>query len=574
MVFNLLNGERDRSAYAERTAFTSVVTVATRVGDRADAQSNCLRASNGGFKTTACVHVSDRRLGASAHCSSSSTRTQCAGNFIGASGGSPILKTDHVAAVVADRATTQVPGWGDELVRRATAVARDTPRGPEATCLPLELARRIDRSEERAAAIASASGGCEEARRAAALEFLAEAVASLVLEKAVKPDEVRSVVADVAGAIGVSVGAASLAVFLRALAAKEVAQLPPRLAMDFLLDLLIEVGPADAVSLWTGSSSGRLARVTSAGEAPGSRRLRTAAHTIFSGQIVESPHVRGVVVERWDKPFAALVARGRPENAARLGVYLRELASALTPLFERDMLFERHAARERSLVSGGERRLVRLGFDLHDGPLQELVALAEDLRLARTQVASVLDDPQRSLVVGRFDDLEARLGSLDRGLRDIAHSVRSTSAIEQPLEHALRSEVDALGRTSGIDVELEVDGDVATLTDSQKIVLYRVVQESLSNIRKHSHATRASVRVRALSGYVSLEVSDNGCGFAADARAKRRLGLVGIVERVRLLGGDVEIEGNLGNGVLVRATLPRWRPAGEPARTPVYAATA
>jgi signal transduction histidine kinase len=476
--------------------------------------------------------------------------------------------------VVADTATTPVPGWGDELRRRATAIALDTPGGREATCLPPELAGRIDRSEERAAAIASASGGCEEARRAAALEFLAEAVASLVLEKAVKPDEVGNVVASVAGAIGVSTGAASLAVFLRAVAAREVAQLPPRLAMGFLLDLLIEVGPADAVSLWTGSSAGRLVRVGSAGDAPGSRRLRMAAHTVFSGQAVESPYVRAVVVERWDKPFAALVARGRPENAARLAVYLRELASALTPLFERDMLFERHAARERSLVSGGERRLVRLGFDLHDGPLQELVALADDLRLARDQVASVLDNPQRSLLSGRFDDLEARLGSLDRGLRDIAHSVRSTSAVEQPLEHALRSEVDALERTSEVDVELDVDGDVATLTDSQKIVLFRVVQESLSNIRKHSHATRASVRIRARSGYVSLEVSDNGCGFSAGARAKRRLGLVGVVERVRLLGGDVEIESSPGNGVLVRATLPRWRPAVEPGRTPVYAVTA
>jgi signal transduction histidine kinase len=476
--------------------------------------------------------------------------------------------------VVADRATAQASGWAGELLRRARAIALGRPSGRDATCLPPELAQRIQRSEERAAAIATASGGCEEARRAAALEFLAEAVAALVLEKAVEPGEVRSVVAEVAGAIGVSTGAASLAVFLRALAAREVAQLPPRLAMGFLLDLLLEVGPAEAVSLWTGSSSGRLARVASAGDAPGTRRLRTAAHTIFSGQAVESPFVRAVVVERWDKPFAALVARGRPEDAARLAVYLRELASALTPLFERDMLFERHAARERSLVSGGERRLVRLGFDLHDGPLQELVALADDLRLARDQVASVLDTPQRSLVSGRFDDLEARLGSLDRGLRDIAHSVRSTSAVEQPLEQALRSEADALERTSGIDVELAVDGEVATLTDSQKIVLYRVVQESLSNIRKHSHATRASVRVRAQSGYVSLEVSDNGCGFAADARAKRRLGLVGVVERVRLLGGDVEIESSPGNGVLVRVTLPRWRPAVESARTPIYAASA
>ena len=503
--------------------------------------------------------------------------TMCGAFFIffGVSGGRAILKAGHVAAVVTDRATTRVPGWGGELVRRATAVALDIPWERDATCFPPELALRIDRSEERAATISSASGGCEEGRRAAALEFVAEAVASLVLEKAVKPGEVRDVVNEVAGAIGVSTGAASFAVFLRALAAREVAHLPPQLAMDFLLDLLLEVGPAEAVSLWTDSSSGRLIRVASAGDAPGSRRLRTAARTIFNGQIVESPCVRAVVVERWDKPFAALVARGRPESAARLAVYVRELASALTPLFERTMLFDRHAARERSLVSGGERRLVRLGFDLHDGPLQELVALADDLRLARDQVASVLEGSHRSLVSGRFDDLEARLGSLDRGLRDIAHSVRSTSAVEQPLEHALRSEVDGLERATGIHVELDVGGDVVTLTDSQKIVLFRVVQKSLSNIRKHSRATHAVVRVRARSGYVSLEVSDNGCGFAASgARAKRRLGLVGVVERVRLLGGDVEIESSPGNGVLVRATLPRWRPAVESVATPVYAVTA
>jgi len=124
-------------------------------------------------------------------------------------------------------------------------------------------------------------------------------------------------------------------------------------------------------------------------------------------------------------------------------------------------------------------------------------------------------------------------------------------------------------------VELAVDGDVASLTDSQKIALFRVVQESLCNIRKHSDATLAAVRVRAMSGYVSLEVSDNGCGFAMEgARAKGRLGLAGVVERIRMLGGDVEIESSLGNGARVRATVPRWRPAvqsGAAVSTPVYA---
>jgi signal transduction histidine kinase len=475
--------------------------------------------------------------------------------------------------VATEPAATPAPAWADELLERATAVAFGATRAAGISCLPPELARRIAASEERAATITSAAGGCEEGRRTAALEFVAEAVASLVLENAVEPGDVRRVVANVGSVTGVSPGAAWLSVFLRTIATRDVAQLPPRLAMDFLLDLLLELGPAEAVSLWTVSSSGRLECAASTGEAPGSRRLRTAARAVLNGEPVESTYVRAAVVERWDKPFAAVVARGRPETAARLAVYLRELASALTPLFERDMLFERHAARERSLVSGGERRLVRLGFDLHDGPLQELVALADDLRRARDQVASVLEDPHRSAVRGRFDDLEARLGSLDRGLRDIAHSVRATSAVEQPLEYALRNEVDALGRTGGVDAELAVDGDVASLTDSQKIALFRVVQESLCNIRKHSGATRASVRVRAVAGYVSLEVSDNGCGFSMESvKSKGRLGLAGVVERVRLLGGDVEIESGPGRGVLVRATLPRWRPA-VPSATPVYAAT-
>jgi signal transduction histidine kinase len=495
------------------------------------------------------------------------------GLFLWISGGTPILKSDHDAVVVTGPAATPVPEWADELLRRATALALGSPRRRPATCLPAELALRIDTSEERASTIAAAAGGCEEGRRSAALEFVAEVIASLVLENAVKPGQVRSVVADVGAVTGVSPGAASLAVFLRALAARDVAQLPPRLAMDFLLDLLLELGPAEAVSLWTVPSPGRLVCAASAGAAPRSRRMRTAARTAFGALPIESACVRFVVVDRWDKPFAALVARGRPEASARLLVYLRELAAALTPLFERDMLFERHAARERSLVSGGERRLVRLGFDLHDGPLQELVALADDLRHARDQISSVLADPQRAAVRGRFDDLEARLGSLDRGLRDIAHSVRSTSAVEQPLEHALRNEVDALGRTAGIEVELAVDGDVASLTDSQKIALFRVAQESLSNVRKHSDATKVALRVRAVSGYVALEVSDNGCGFALDGvKAKGRLGLAGVVERIRLLGGDVEIASTPGHGAVVRATLPRWRPAIELA-TPLYAVT-
>jgi signal transduction histidine kinase len=191
-------------------------------------------------------------------------------------------------------------------------------------------------------------------------------------------------------------------------------------------------------------------------------------------------------------------------------------------------------------------------------------------------VTSLLDDVQIERVGGRFDDLEARLASLDRGLRALAVSVRPTTAIERPLEHALRNELEVLVNSSNIDATFGVEGDVSDLTDSQKIVLYRLVQEALANIRKHSGATRTDVRVRARTSYVEVTVSDNGRGFDLHSTVKRalqanRLGLAGVSERVRLLGGVVDIEARIGEGVLVRATLPRWRPA-LPSRVALYAA--
>jgi signal transduction histidine kinase len=441
------------------------------------------------------------------------------------------------------------------------------------------VARRLDACELRARALADAGDASGEARRAAAVEFLGDAVTALALDGVWKPRVAHRAVTAAAEAIDLSPGAALLAVFMRALASNDAAQLPPTVAAELFLWLLVELGPAEAVSLWIIGPLGRAQPLATAGEAPKSRRLREAAGATLKGRPVCSPHVQALGVPRWDKRFAALTARVHPCESARLGVWLREASAALSPVLERDTLFERNAARERELVSAEERRLVRLGFDLHDGPLQEVVALAEDLRLAREQMSSLVDEDVRGLVRGRFDDLEARLGALDRGLRDLAHSVRSTTAVVRPLEQVLRNELDSLTRSAAIETTLEVDGDLFDLTDSQKIVLYRMVQEALANIRKHSAATRADVRVRALTKYVEVTVSDNGCGFDLHSTVQRalltdRLGLAGMSERVRLLGGAVEIEARVGEGVVVRATLPRWRPAVRTSRPAVYAASA
>jgi signal transduction histidine kinase len=442
------------------------------------------------------------------------------------------------------------------------------------------IAERIDACEARAHAIAVAGGSTDVARRLAAVEFLGDAVASVALDGAGLPGAARRAVLESAPLLDLAPGAAQLAVYLRALANPEAGQLLPRASTEFIVSLLAELGPVSAVSLWRfKAGSGRPKCLIGAGDAACSRRMREAAAATIAGNPTSSPQFHGVVVERWDRGFAALVVRGNAVEAARLRVWLREAAAALSPVLERDTLFESRAARESELVSGTERRLVRLGFDLHDGPLQEVVALAADLRIAREQLASVLGGDEQALVAGRFDDFHARLESLDASLRQLAHSIRSTSAVERPLEDVLRNELYALTNRTGIAAEFQLQGCPADLTDSQKIVIFRVVQEALANVRKHSNASHVDVRLQVRPNYVSVSIADDGCGFDGRTTIDRalrgdRLGLAGISERVRLLGGAVDIEACAGNGVVVRATLPRWRPVADRAPTGLYAVTA
>jgi signal transduction histidine kinase len=452
-----------------------------------------------------------------------------------------------------------------ELIARAAAIGAGEPRSVGAGLLPRHLRAALRSCEVRARRLADGWG------QGAALDFLGDAVAAIAVEHRSEPGELRDAVVGAAEQLDLPEEAATFAVFRRALASKHFDQLPPTVATELALALLVEFAPAAASSLWIVDASGATTCLVSHGKAPRSRRLREVARAALDGVILGSAQVHARVVERWDRPYAALVLRGRGADSENLEVYLAETAAVLAPLLERASLFDRRVQRERELMAAGERRLVRLGFDLHDGPLQEIVALAEELRAASMQIAAVVPDEYRHRVRGRFNDVHARLGALDESLREVAHSIRSTTAVARPVADAIEAELRALENTAGIEGTLEVDGKLGNLSDSQKIVLFRVVQEALSNVRKHSGATNVSITLHSTRNFVGLAVTDDGEGFDPRRLANDRLGLAGISERVRLLGGAVEIETSPGAGTTVRATLPQWRPSA-PATAAVYAA--
>ena len=452
-----------------------------------------------------------------------------------------------------------------ELIARAAAIGSGQPSTGTAS-LPPDLRAALRACEVRARRLADGWG------QGAALDFLGDAVVAIAVEHRFEPGEARAAVTAAADELGLPPEAAAFGVFRRALASKEFAQLPPTVAAELALALLVELAPATAGSLWILDAAGSTTCLVSHGKAPRSRRLREVARAALDGVVAGSAQVHVRVVERWDRPYAALLARGRGTESEHVDDYLDEAATALAPLLERASLFDRKVQREHELVAAGERRLVRLGFDLHDGPLQEIVALAEELRSAAAQISMVVPADYKERVRGRINDVQARLVSLDESLREIAHSIRSTTAVARPVAEAVESELRALENATGIDTSLQVEGDLSGLSDSQKIVLFRVVQEALSNVRKHSEAQGVSVLLRSRRTFVDLRITDNGCGFDPRRLDTDRLGLAGISERVRLLGGAVEIETSPGKGTIVHATLPQWRPS-TPAAATIYAAT-
>jgi signal transduction histidine kinase len=214
------------------------------------------------------------------------------------------------------------------------------------------------------------------------------------------------------------------------------------------------------------------------------------------------------------------------------------------------------------------RQLARLRFDLHDGPQQDVALLGEDLRMFRGQLEQVLDgNPFSQRLIGRLDDLQARLVALDGDLRRISSLLESPFLQEDSMASAIKQLVDAFRDRTEIEPELRCSGNFEVLSDSQQITLLALVREALNNIREHSDARHVWIELEVDDREVRATVRDDGSGFdpeTALVRAARdgHLGIVGMHERVQMLGGSTRIDSRPGGPTIIQARLPagemRW----------------
>jgi signal transduction histidine kinase len=342
--------------------------------------------------------------------------------------------------------------------------------------------------------------------------------------------------------------------------------LSPHLAVEMHVRMLYVLTPASDVSVWTTSAGGGLQSTAHAGGGEPTRRARLVARDLLDGSAPALGLFTSIPVLRWQRTEAALVVKSEKEWRQTAALAAEDTAAALTPVLEREALLARNATRERALVATGERLLTRIGFDLHDGPIQDLSVVAGDIRLFKARLADAGESVAPGIVAGFLDDLGARIESLDRGLRDAIHSLESPAVAQGPVEDSLRREIESFEEQSGIAVDLTVAGDLEPLTASQRIAIVRLVQESMSNARDHAGAKTVSVSLLARPDGTTLEIMDDGRGFDVPrtlVRAARRgrFGLLGMSERVRLLGGRFDVQSQKGGPTLVSARLPIWQPA-------------
>ena len=428
----------------------------------------------------------------------------------------------------------------------------------------------IGAARHQASALAPAAGGNIEAARLGALVFAADVVAGLAIEREWPAQEVDALTARLAEIIELPLEVTALGVYQRVIRDPRLLELPPWLAIETTLKLLFAFAPIGAVSLWRTSPLEASQCVCSAGGSGPTRRMRAAAEAAALGveDVRERKRARlhTVPVTRWEHVCAVLVVRAQPRDRNRALAFARESAGTLGLLLEREALLEQGAERERSLVESSERRLTRLGFDLHDGPLQDVGAATRELRLVREQLARALPPGENhDPVLGRLDELDEILLASEVELRELSQLAESSTILRRPLREIIETEVEAFASSTGVRACADLVGDLEPLTASQKIALIRILQEALTNVREHSGATEVRVSVAQARDRVHAEVVDNGCGFDVErtlvqAARRGRLGLVGMSERVRLLGGTLDVRSRPGDPTVVSVTLPQWRP--------------
>lgn len=202
----------------------------------------------------------------------------------------------------------------------------------------------------------------------------------------------------------------------------------------------------------------------------------------------------------------------------------------------------------RRLIESQEAERKRIAVDLHDGLGQNLVVIKNRAMLGLSRG----DDPER--VSKELSNISETASEALEEVREITNNLRPRLLDSLGLTKAIKAMIKKLAGV--IEIDSEVDPIDGIFSESQEICIYRIVQESLGNVVKHSDASEAIVRIKRDLGRVLISIEDNGKGFDLSDRPQGGLGLVGLEERAQILGAEISIESTPGAGTRIGLKVP------------------
>jgi len=193
----------------------------------------------------------------------------------------------------------------------------------------------------------------------------------------------------------------------------------------------------------------------------------------------------------------------------------------------------------------------RISRELHDDIGQRLSLLAVEFDLLSQSLAAVGNEAERQQVV----QLKAQADALTSDVHQLSHQLHSAKLQHLGLRSAVEELVKQVGKQQRMAIELHTLGGDADLPPDVALCLFRVTQEALNNVIRHSHAERVHIDLRVENALAKLSVQDSGVGFDVVDNLGG-LGLVSMRERLRMIGGDLLVESHQGQGTLISATVP------------------
>jgi len=213
------------------------------------------------------------------------------------------------------------------------------------------------------------------------------------------------------------------------------------------------------------------------------------------------------------------------------------------------VLSEQRSDLAQKLIATQESTLRHISRELHDEFGQVLTAIGSLLGRAGNQV------PEGSPLRGNLQEVREIAQSTLDNIRSLSQALHPVLLEEAGLTSTLDWYIPTVERQTGLVLHYEKSGSVVPVEGSAGVHVYRVLQEALNNVRRHSGAREAWVRLTFLPGSLELEVEDHGKGFAAE-KSQRGIGLVAMRERAELIGGTLEVLQPASGGTLIRLRMP------------------